>query len=74
MRVCVCVQLLCSLNVRETLENDPVAYYTKDELVEPLMIMYKSLIETQDNSIANGRLLDVIRQVHFALHRVPLLS
>ena len=52
-----------SLNLKETLENDPEAYYNKDELVEPLLIMYNSLIETQDDSIANGRLLDVIRQV-----------
>lgn len=51
------------MNVKETLENDPEAYYSKEELVEPLLIMYNSLIETQDDSIANGHLLDVIRQV-----------
>ena len=49
--------------MREVLESDPEAYYTKDELLEPLHIMYNSLIETKDDSIANGRLLDVIRQV-----------
>ena len=52
-----------SLNVREVLEHDPEAYYSKEELLEPLHIMYNSLIETKDDSIANGRLLDVIRQV-----------
>lgn len=54
---------LCSLNVKEVLENDPDAYYSKDELQENLLVMYNSLIETKDNSIANGKLLDVIRQV-----------
>jgi phosphoenolpyruvate carboxylase len=49
--------------VREVLESDPEAYYTKEEMLEPLHIMYNSLIETSDDSIANGRLLDVIRQV-----------
>ena len=54
---------LCSLNVKEVLENDPDAYYSKDELQENLLVMYNSLIDTNDNSIANGKLLDVIRQV-----------
>ncbi len=52
-----------SLNLKETLENDPEAYYNKEEMVEPLLVMYNSLIETEDDSIANGRLLDTIRQV-----------
>lgn len=54
----------CSLNVKEVLENDPEAYYSKEELLENLLIMHKSLEDTKDNSIANGKLLDVIRQVH----------
>ena len=54
---------LCSLNVKEVLENDPDAYYSKDELLENLLVMYNSLIDTKDISIANGKLLDVIRQV-----------
>ena len=53
----------CSLNVKEVLENDPDAYYSKEELLESLLIMYNSLVETKDDSIANGKLLDVIRQV-----------
>ena len=60
------------MNVKETLENDPEAYYSKEELVEPLLIMYNSLIETEDDSIANGRLLDVIRQVSTAA--VPFVT
>ena len=54
---------LCSLNGKEVLENDPDAYYSKDELLENLLVMYNSLIDTKDISIANGKLLDVIRQV-----------
>ena len=61
--VVMCAVVVRSLNVKETLENDPEAYYNKEELVEPLLVMYNSLIETEDDSIANGRLLDVIRQV-----------
>lgn len=53
----------CSTNVREVLENDPSAYYVHDELLAPLKAMYASLTETGDDSIANGRLLDVMRQV-----------
>ena len=53
----------CSLNVKEVLENDPEAYYSKEELLENLLIMHKSLEDTKDDSIANGKLLDVIRQV-----------
>ncbi|KAK9814631.1 hypothetical protein WJX72_009042 [[Myrmecia] bisecta] len=52
-----------SVNVRDVLEVDPDAYYSEDELVDPLMLMYNSLIATADDSIANGRLLDAIRQV-----------
>ena len=49
--------------MKEVLENDAEAYYSKEELLEPLLVMYKSLIDTKDDSIANGKLLDVIRQV-----------
>ncbi|EIE27459.1 PEPCase 1 [Coccomyxa subellipsoidea C-169] len=62
-----------NLNLKETLENDPEAYYNKEEMVEPLLVMYNSLIETEDDSIANGRLLDTIRQVQcFGLGMVRL--
>lgn len=53
----------CSTNLKEILENDPQAYFVHDELLAPLRIMYNSLMETGDDSIANGRLLDAMRQV-----------
>lgn len=52
-----------SLPLRSTLENDPRAYASKQELLQPLMVLYRSLVETGDAAIANGRLLDTIRQV-----------
>ena len=59
----------CSTNVKEVLENDPGAYFVHDELLAPLKVMYNSLQETGDDSIANGRLLDAMRQVNsFCLH------
>ena len=60
--------------MREVLEHDPEAYYSKEELLEPLHIMYNSLIETKDDSIANGRLLDVIRQVSPPAYHVLFLA
>lgn len=55
--------LACSMNVKEVLENDPGAYFIHDELLAPLKVMYSSLQETGDDSIANARLLDCLRQV-----------
>ena len=58
------VSTLCMhRNVKEVLENDPDAYYNNEELLEPLKLMYRSLMATNDDGIANGRLLDVLRQV-----------
>ena len=54
---------VCSVNVKEALETDPEAYYNGEEMLEPLLLMYNSLHATDDDSIGNGRLLDVIRQV-----------
>ena len=34
-----------------------------EQLVGPLMLMFTSLVETGDDAIANGRILDLIRQV-----------
>ena len=51
------------MNVREYLENDSEAYYSKDELLEPLTLIYNSLLTCGDKYIAHGRLLDCIRQV-----------
>lgn len=62
-----------SMNVREVLENDPGAYYIQEELLAPLKVMYNSLQETGDDSIANGRLLDAMRQVQcFGMGMVKL--
>ena len=61
------------MSLKDILENEPEAYFEKKELLEPLKVMYRSLIETQDSYIANGRLLDVIRQVNcFGLGLVQL--
>ena len=57
------VSRCCSMNVKEVLENDPGAYFVHDELLAPLKVMYNSLQETGDDSIANARLLDAMRQV-----------
>lgn len=55
-------------------QNPAISIYsTKDELLEPLMIMYRSLIYTNDKIIAEGRLKDLIRRVHtFGLTIVKL--
>ena len=53
------------MNVKEVLENDPGAFFIHDELLAPLKVMYKSLQDTGDDSIANARLLDCMRQVSF---------
>lgn len=34
------------LNLKEVLETDPDAYYTKEEILEPLKRMRQSLIDT----------------------------
>ncbi|GMH37898.1 hypothetical protein BSKO_05782 [Bryopsis sp. KO-2023] len=52
-----------SVSVKEMLEDDE-CIQSKEELLEPLMMMYNSLVEMGDEPIANGLLLDVIRQVH----------
>eukprot|EP00884_Botryococcus_braunii_P020823 jgi/Botrbrau1/7424/Bobra.0112s0023.1 len=62
-----------SRNLKEVLEADPDAYSTKDELLTPLMRLRQSLVETGDIAIADGTLLDVIRQVNtFGLNIVSL--
>ena len=48
-------------------------YHDVEELLEPLRACYKSLCDTRDEQIANGRLLDIIRQVQcFGLSLVSL--
>ncbi len=43
-----------NLNVLETLEQDPQAYSDVQQLQEPLVLMYNSLLETGDVYIAKG--------------------
>lgn len=54
--------------------NPSVAIYkSKDEVLEPLNIMYNSLVSTGDKIVADGRLKDLIRRVHmFGLTIVKL--
>ena len=51
------------VNVKEYLENDPEAYTTKEEFLEPLTLIYRSLLDSGDTYIAHGRVLDFVRQV-----------
>lgn len=52
--------------------NAPI-YTTKADFLEPLMVMYRSLIETKDEHIAELGLKDLIRRVHaFGLTLVKL--
>lgn len=53
-------------NVREVMESDPLAYTGADDVFDTLVLCYNSLLATGDNHIANGKLLDVIRQVRTA--------
>ena len=43
-----------NLNVLDTLEHDPQAYSDTKELLEPLVLMYNSLLETGDVFVAKG--------------------
>nr|AIT70062.1 phosphoenolpyruvate carboxylase [Gracilaria chouae] len=54
---------------------DPAApiYTSKHELLEPLLVMYRSLVETGDKILAEGKLKDLIRRVNiFGLTLVKL--
>lgn len=50
------------LNAKETLELRN-GYLDVEELYYPLKLMYDSLLVSKDDSVANSRLLDTIRQV-----------
>lgn len=52
-----------NVSVRQMLEDEE-CIQTKEELLEPLTMMYDSLVEIGDEAIANSNLLDLIRQVH----------
>ncbi len=48
-------------------------YQTRAELLEPLQLTHRSLCETGQRVVADGRLLDLLRRVHcFGLHMVRL--
>ena len=48
-------------------------YRTANEILEPLLLTRKSLCETGQQVVADGRLLDLIRRLHcFGLHMAPL--
>ncbi len=58
-----------SVRLVEALENDPEAYMDATELISLLKLCYNSLVYCGDHSIAQGTLLDVLRQAHtFGLH------
>ncbi|KAL4538926.1 hypothetical protein Ndes2526B_g02798 [Nannochloris sp. 'desiccata'] len=57
------------VRLTEALEADPLAYTDIEELIDTLKACYDSLLATGDESMANSKLLDVIRQARtFGLH------
>lgn len=44
-------------------EGEPAIYESAEELREPLLLCYRSLVETGQKIIADGRLLDVLRRL-----------
>ncbi|QDZ20230.1 phosphoenolpyruvate carboxylase [Chloropicon primus] len=40
------------------------AYITEEEILEPLLMLHKSLCDTGDTAVANNRLKDLIRQIN----------
>lgn len=62
-----------TVRLTDALEQDPLAYTDPDELIQVLMACYDSLMTTGDESMANSKLLDVIRQARtFGLHLARL--
>lgn len=62
-----------SVRLRDALEQDPMAYSEAEELISVLTGCYDSLVATGDESMANSKLLDVIRQARtFGLHLARL--
>ena len=55
------------VNVKEYLENDGTVYTTKEELLAPLTLMYRSLLACGDTYIAHGRMLDFVRQARVCI-------
>ena len=53
--------------------NDDTIFRDKDQLLEPLMACHQSLIEVGDAAVADGYLIDLIRQVNcFGMSLVKL--
>ena len=58
-----------SVRLTEALKMDPLAISDIEEVISVLKLCYDSLMSTGDESIANSKLLDVIRQARcFGLH------
>ena len=58
---------------KDTENNAEGILQDRQELLEPLMLCYDSLLKTGGETIANETLLDVIRRVHcFGIHLLPL--
>jgi len=61
------------IRLTEALEQESMAYLDPEELISILKLCYQSLHDTGDESIANSKLLDVIRQARtFGLHLCKL--
>ena len=52
-----------TVSVKDALDDEDCLSHLCD-LAEPLLLMHRSLMETGDEHVANGHLLDLIRQVH----------
>lgn len=62
-----------TISLKEALKEEPLAYENPEELTSILKLCYRSLNETGDESMANSKLLDVIRQARtFGLHLARL--
>jgi len=62
-----------TVSLVEALREEPLAYSDPEELISILKLCYRSLHETGDESMANSKLLDVIRQARtFGLHLAKL--
>ncbi|KAI5083404.1 hypothetical protein GOP47_0003147 [Adiantum capillus-veneris] len=65
------VRQLLATGKSDIAEND--TYVSKEQILEPIELCYRSLCETGDKPIADGSLLDVLRQVScFGLSLVKL--
>ena len=62
-----------TIKLTDALEQEPLAYLDAEQLIDALKLCYQSLHDTGDESIANSKLLDVIRQARtFGLHLCKL--